>query len=550
VYDTSSLAQALADYFYPHLAGIEDLGKHLEHVEVNLRSATEEAISINLERFDDDISKQVPSDWKVLDRPRRTIIALVGEISYCRRVYLDSYGCRRYLLDEILAINPYQRIEANAFLWIVYKAADVSYEKTRKAFLNKTGVDIGRTTVMRCVHKCGELLVQAEKTNDLPISAPVVFSEFDGFWINLQAPTKKPARPRRTYKEQFKKKSKEMKVWVAYAGIKNSKRAHPVHWASDSEPQEFFQECMASMSSVYDPQDIEYLVTGSDGAAWCKNHKIEDLSEDSTTVLSKLDTFHVNQKLYRAFSGEEDRSTYLGYLYARDFESFFKVLEKRLEDEPNHERTPKRQELYTYVSNNLDWLDNMTLSEHLRETLRADLPAVFGDRSFCVYLDDLLTCCRYKRFLDTLERIVATCKERLRYDYENYLNDAKHNISCIALYRPTKLGTIEGTNAKVYAARLKVWGCAWSERGALAMMRIRAAIHSGKKLPAPVYDPWLTKREKEKIEASKTFSFQVPEKSGDGYTPPQGTMCSTVRIAPKLYGAINFSRDLLPQWCI
>lgn len=222
--------------------------------------------------------------------------------------------------------------------------------------------------------------------------------------------------------------------------------------------------------------------------------------------------------------------------------------DKRLIDEPLSERYERRCELRDYVANNLDWLDGMTLSKHLRQVLLDDLPAVFGDRSFYQYLHDLLSKRRYKCFLSTLERIVKSCEDRLRYDYANYLLDTRKTLAQIDQYRPVRLGSMEGTNSKVYASRLKVWGCAWSGRGAIAMMRIRATIASEQELVAPGYDPWLTKKEKQRIEQSRHFSYTVAKSEGSGYEPPSGTVVLTTHMTSKMSGLLYGGAKHIPAY--
>lgn len=542
--DTASCENALADFFYPDLLANEDLGSHLAHVEASLRSMACAMIEANLERMDDELHDQVPPGWTVLEKPGRTLITLCGAVAYKRRVYSDGFGCRRYLLDEVLGIPDHSHFEPQAFLWVVRRAAEVSYEKAAREFLDRTGVPISRTTVMRCVHKEGELLAAAETHGrGLPLSAEVLFCEFDGFWVHLQSPTKRPeALPRRTYKEQFKGKSCEMKVFVAYCGKDGrGRRAVPVHWASDAAPEAFFAECIGKTREVYDVDDARFVATNSDGAGWCKGNGIAE--EVLAQIANKLDVFHVNQRVYRAFPDEGDRSFYLGLLYGRDFDSFFAALDERMGKEPGDERANARKDLRGYVSNNLDWLQGMSLTALIRKSVRDDLPAVFGDRPFLGYLDDLLEHRRYKRFLAALEKIARHCDGRLRYDYENYLADARHAVGLIDRARRVHMGTMEGTNAKVYAARLKVWGCSWSRRGAIAMMRIRATIHSGGRLLAPAYDAWFTKQEQRKREladvAARTFSFNAPLSEGEGYEPPRATLALQGRLPPKVYGLLR-----------
>jgi hypothetical protein len=525
---------------YPDLIATEDLGAHVEHCAVTATLIMRAALIKNLRRFDDGLKAQVPKDWRVVDRRKRTIITLLGEIAYHRRVYLDGYGCRRYLLDEVLGIAPRQRIEPAAFLWLVRKAADVSYRKAARAFGAMSGTPVTPQSVMRCVHRAGGLLESISPDTSGALSVPVLFAEFDGFWVHLQSEKKqRPALCRRTYKEQFMKKSAEMKVWVAYGGKEGNRRLHALHWASDAGPEAFFGECLEHTGGAYDTDGIDYLVVGSDGASWCKAHGLDTALWGKAAVISTLDAYHMNQKLYRAFTDEADRSEYLGLLYAKDYKGLVSRLDGRMAAEPDHERAEKRRELRSYIMNNLDWLCGPSLARHIRERLLCELPAVFGDRGFCGHLHGLLEGRRYKRFLEVLGEVAGRCADGLRHDYECFLADAADAIAVIRRYAPVGLGTMEGTNSKVYAARLKVWGCSWSRRGAIAMMRVRAAIASGTKLLAPSYDAWLTGKERARIEKWRGHPAHVPENAGKGYVPPQGSVLSSKHLTPQLYGLVR-----------
>jgi hypothetical protein len=541
--DTTFCIDALAELFYKNLLETEDLGKHVKYCGLVGHLLLKAALIKNLARFDDELMAEVPKDWKLIDRRQRTVITMLGEISYARRVYQDTYGTRRYLLDEVLGIASWQRIDPDAFLWIVRRAADVSYEKTARAFNAATGAHITRQTVMRCVHRAGELLAEGggDDGTGLPLSAEALFVEFDGFWVDLQSSTKAPAKPRRTYKEQFRKKSMEMKAWVAYGGKdkKTGRRLAPVHWASDAGPSAFFAECTARTQSAYVLGDIDWLICASDAAGWCKAHGLEAFVKDGAVVISRLDTYHVNQKLYRAFSSEDDRDTYLKFLYSKDFEGFFKALDERMTKEPTDERAGRRAELYAYIENNLEWLRGASISSRIRKMLSDEAARVFADRPFCAHLQGLIETRRYKRLLGELEGIASRCRKHRKDAYKGFLADAKEAVRLIRTYGPVALGTMEGTNSKVYAARLKVWGCAWSARGALAMMRIRATLASGHKLLAPRYDARLTDKEKGRIEAWRRRSVSIPDRAGSGWEPPQGSVVLTTLMPPVMQAILR-----------
>jgi hypothetical protein len=541
--DTTFCIDALSELFYENLLQTEDLGKHIEHCGVVGQLLLRAALIKNLVRFDDKLTAEVPKDWEIIDCRKRTIITMLGDVTYARRIFKDTWGNTRRLLDEVLGVAPYQHFDPDAFLWIVRMASNVSYEKTARAFNSATGAHITRQSVMRCVHKAGELLSEGgDVGSGLPVSAEALFVEFDGFWVNLQSGAKSPKVPRHTYKEQFRKKSMEFKVWVAWGGKdkeRGNRRIAPFHWASDAKPDGFFAECAARTGLAYALGDTDWLVCASDAAGWCKAHGLDAYVKDGAVVISRLDTYHVNQKLYWAFSSEDDRSAYLGLLYSKDFDTFLTTLSKRMEAEPEDERAERRQELYRYIEGNLDWLEGASLSRRIREMLAQGLRRVFSDRPFLAHLEGLLARRRYKRFLHELEVVAKSCLEHYRAGYVGFFADAADAIRLIKTYGSVTSGTMEGTNSKVYAARLKVWGCAWSPRGALAMMRIRAVLASGHSLIAPRYDARLTDGEKARIEAWRGRSVRIAESAGTGWEPPQGSVVLTTLLPPVMQAILR-----------
>ena len=84
-----------------------------------------------------------------------------------------------------------------------------------------------------------------------------------------------------------------------------------------------------------------------------------------------------------------------------------------------------------------------------------------------------------------------------------------------------ELGTIEGTNAHIGAARLKGQGRSWSRRGAEAICLIRCALATGRPLVAPAASPWFT--EKQANAAASVVEKRgrrMLETSGRGWEPP------------------------------
>lgn len=89
------------------------------------------------------------------------------------------------------------------------------------------------------------------------------------------------------------------------------------------------------------------------------------------------------------------------------------------------------------------------------------------------------------------------------------------------------MGTMEGTNAHLYAARMKVWGGAWSVEGASDMARIRATLASGEKLPVPVREAAFREKDRRRRSAILEkhrygFGYEMVHSDGEGYEPPAG----------------------------
>jgi len=151
---------------------------------------------------------------------------------------------------------------------------------------------------------------------------------------------------------------------------------------------------------------------------------------------------------------------------------------------------------------------------------------------------------RMKRLFGDLQRVIGHATDKTRYlELQSYLASNRHLIEN---GRGPSMGCMEGTNAHVYAARMKVWGGAWSRRGAACMAAVRARIASGQELICPKpdnvsYDErQIAKRQRYEL---KQFvqNYTVPRSKGKGWEPPQGKIILTTHMPPHLYGVLNYT---------
>lgn len=267
-------AAALADCFLPDLEATEDLDSFEASLAAGSRALAASALSACIERFDRSLRSQAPPGWRAHEVAPRTLVTLVGEVSYRRTVYLDEHGCRRAWADELLGVRPRARLSAGAFLWLARRSAEVSFRKAAADFEAMSGARVSHVTAMRCAREEGALLLAAAPEGP-GLSCEGVRVEVDGLWVALQrAAHREEALPRFLYEQSRERSSMELKVASAYAakldaGRGRRRRAALAVVASAEPPEEFFERVRAQMAASFELDDVRRVHYGADGGAWC-----------------------------------------------------------------------------------------------------------------------------------------------------------------------------------------------------------------------------------------------------------------------------------------
>lgn len=462
------VAEAAAECFYGELLKTEDFGAFEALVAADMRVIGAMALRKCLERFDLDLRECAPRGWSAHERASRTLVTLLGVVTFERTIYVDEFGRRRAWLDELLGMPPRSRLSACAFLWVAYRASELSYRKTAAEFAELTSASISHVTVMNVVHREGALLREsgAEFARDgKRISQDALFVESDGLWVHLQEKEHRgKALPRFLYEQARKTRSFELKIAALYAGKAKVapgryKRGGLCLTCCDGDADAFWERAWRMLVENYEEGDVGRIAVGGDGADWCGPERVEAKAPAGCAVDFTLDFFHVMKKITRAFPDGE---------------------------------SPKSQ-----------W------AVHL---------AVRGKGGALARM---------------CSRVAAKMKAGAAKD--KVLDLASYAANHASGIRPPRreLGTMEGTNAHVGAARLKGQGRSWSRRGAEAMCLIRCAVMTGRRLVAPPSRSWFTDRELASREATLPASAsQVPQSVGRGkeYPHVMGPLTKNVSI--------------------
>lgn len=126
-------------------------------------------------------------------------------------------------------------------------------------------------------------------------------------------------------------------------------------------------------------------------------------------------------------------------------------------------------------------------------------------------------------FIKAIDKMLPKIHDKKREKVRALRKFISNNINLIKA--GFNLGTMEGTNAYVWAKRMKHIGGAWSTHGGNAMAVLLAQIHSGRKLIPPLKRVFFTKQDeikKEDIQNDISSKIAKQTKVGHGYEPDSG----------------------------
>lgn len=446
----AALIAAAADYFYLALRATEDLDSFLRAVRDGMREVSAAVVAECVERFDREVASQVPRSWELHGRPSRTVITMLGKVTYARSLYRDEHGRNRYPTDEILGIPKRRRLTADVFLWLVARAARVSFRQAARDFAEVSGVRVSAMCPWRAVQQEGPLIAaDLESAPSRMISQADVFAECDGIWIALQAPERRSEAISRFLADQARERSSvELKAGCVYAGKRKAGarcvRGNVALFATVGTADEMRAGMRATIAADYDVSDIERVHYASDAGGWCLDSGLEGVG---ASLEQGLDLCHVMRHVHRAFPEGAGREHLVSLALRRRPEAFAGAIDRMMPKVADAKRRGKMRECRDYVANHAGLLR--------------------GGGS---------------------------------------------------------LGTMEATNAYVWAKRMKSFGCAWSRRGANNMALVLCRVCAGRPLVAPPKDALFTAAEKAKEAESvarRGAEAAAQHTVGKGWEPPQ-----------------------------
>lgn len=352
------IADAASKFFMPKLLATEDFDSFEASISEQSKKIGALCLKSCLESFDKTLRKHLPRDWTLHDVCQRTLITLLGAVTYKRSVYIDAFGNRRTWLDEILGIPKRARLSTGAFLWVARHAAKISYRQTALEFSKLTGETISHVCVMNCVHTEGKLLKSAQASSSGPkISQDKIFAEVDGLWIHLQNEKhREHALPRFCYEQARKTVSFELKMACIYAGKKQIgpgryERGNLKVVVGDDTPEVFWDSVVAQIKADYEVDDLKHIWLGHDGAQWCSTERLAQAFA-AADVIGSLDPYHVMKYITKAFPEGKEREHAVHLAYSAQGEKLAETTQRIANKMQDGSAKQKVKDLAQYVENN------------------------------------------------------------------------------------------------------------------------------------------------------------------------------------------------------
>jgi hypothetical protein len=243
-----------------------------------------------LEAFIDEADKALTNarEERMGDRIRirqsnvpRTLYTSLGPLTY-KRTYFDVKDARAYILDGILGVDAYERVDAGVSARLVNGAATASYERSAEMF---TGGHVSRQTVKNKVMNTGEVAYVPIRNAELPYAVHIFADEDhvslqDGRSVIVPLVTVCEGK-RRTCEGRFE-------------------LIEPFHIQGFGMKTETLWEYVYALcDEKYDMSGVGSVYLYGDGAAW-----IERGIDFFPKAVRVLDEFHLKSRMRRLLAGD------------------------------------------------------------------------------------------------------------------------------------------------------------------------------------------------------------------------------------------------------
>lgn len=291
-------------------------------------------------------------DWEIVRKDETGLLTSFGAIKYNRTYFKPKKeGKRQYLVDEIVGINPHDRISADVVINALDEAIDSSYRKAGEeaAYMNI----ITKQAVMNKVHQI--------EVKDAPIEVQVkreiriLYIEADEDHVALQE------KGRRENREKKYSISMPKLVYV-HEGVDNERSTkkrnvlkNVRYFGGECNTEELWLKVAEYIDNQYKEESIETVYISGDGASWIRQG-LQWIGKSKFV----LDKYHMNKYVKTATAHLNNVIMYYALKDAIDWpdkEMFKSSIKEILKQTDSDTKKQAVKDVQRYILNNWDGIE-------------------------------------------------------------------------------------------------------------------------------------------------------------------------------------------------
>ena len=318
--------------------GISDIGKTAESLLSVLKGGALKLLSAVIEETDLAVlnaKKERKLDGITVKHRNvpRTVVTSLGELKYKRTYFQLGDGSKAYLTDQLIGIEPFERVTKELCAELVQNTATMSMQKS----VDVTGAQVSRQTVNNKVLAMKDVVTEVGRVENTP-SELHIFADEDH--VHLR-PRKSAIVPLVTVTEG-----------IDTSDPKRHKTISPVHFQGyGMDNHVFVDNVVAAIYEKYDMDKVEKVYIHADGGNWMKAFGV--LMPNAQFV---MDGFHLEKylkKLFRLNGAAPYSGIVRKAIRENNFEAFAGYISS-IGEKQDEKGSKKLFELVNYFQNNWD----------------------------------------------------------------------------------------------------------------------------------------------------------------------------------------------------
>lgn len=248
-----------------------------------------------MEDMDNELMRKRGRGLEVEGIREHLVVTAFGDVRIKRRLYRDSKGECRFLLDEAMGLDKRSHVSPKVKEMAAFISSHVPFQMTEQLMRSILPAGISHTTIHRLVGKITEPYIEAEekeitalyRDGVMPESegkvVPHLFVEADGTYVALQ---------------REKARRIEIKTGIAYEGWEKMGKDRfrltgKTVYSGVMDGDRFWEGFSLDLSRKYDLAKVGKVIVGGDGANWVKN------GTELLGGIYQLDRFHLSRALHQ-----------------------------------------------------------------------------------------------------------------------------------------------------------------------------------------------------------------------------------------------------------